>query len=58
MKNNLKVVGAAIAGVAIGAFGIEGIHTQTKPPGYIVVEFEVTDPTGWKKVFELAFLRN
>ena len=54
MKTNLKVIGAALAGIAIGAVGIEGIHAQTKPPGYVVVEFEVTDPVGWKSYGDAA----
>ncbi len=54
MKNNLKIIGAALAGVAIGAVGVDGLHAQTKSPGYIVVEFEVTDPTGWKNYTDAA----
>ena len=54
MKTNFKVIGAALAGVAIGAVGVEGLRAQTKPPGYIVVEFEVTDPVGWKSYGDAA----
>ena len=54
MNTNLKVIGAALAGIAIGAVGVEGIRAQTKPPGYVVVEFEVTDPAGWKSYADAA----
>jgi len=54
MNTNLKVIAAALAGVAIGASGIESIRAQTKPPGYVIVEFEVTDPTGWKNYTDAA----
>ena len=54
MNSSLKVIGAALAGVAIGAAGIEGIRAQTKPPGYIVMEFEVTDPAGMKNYRDAA----
>jgi uncharacterized protein (DUF1330 family) len=39
---------AAVAGVVIGALGSEAIRAQPKPPGFLVVEYEVTDPVGWK----------
>ena len=54
MNSIVKVIGAVLAGVAIGAAGIESIRAQTKPAGYIVVEFEVTDPTGWKNYTDAA----
>ena len=54
MKTNLKVIGAALAGVAIGAAGIESIHAQMKPAGYVVIELEVTDPIGWKNYTDAA----
>jgi uncharacterized protein (DUF1330 family) len=54
MNANLKVIAAALAGIAIGAVGIENIRAQTKPPGYTVVEFEVTDPVGWKNYTDAA----
>ncbi len=54
MKTNFQVMGAALACVAIGAVGVEGIRAQTKPAGYIVVEFEVTDAVGWKSYVDAA----
>jgi len=51
---NLKLLGAALAGVAICAVGVESIRAQSKPPGYLVIEFQVTDPVGWKSYADAA----
>jgi len=51
---NLKLLGAALTGVAICAVGVESIRAQSKPPGYLVVEFQVTDPVGWKSYVDAA----
>ena len=48
MNSAAKLVLAAMAGVVIGASGIGVTKAQTRAPGYLVVEFEVTDPVGWK----------
>ena len=52
MNSTLKMGIALVCGVVIGAFGIDSIRAQAKPPGYIIVEFEVTDPVGWKTYTE------
>ena len=54
MNANLKLISAMLAGVAICAVGIERSHAQSKPPGYLVVEFQVTDPVGWKAYVDAA----
>ena len=50
MSSTAKLAIATIVGVVIGIFGIEATRAQTKAqaPGFLVVEFEVTDPVGWK----------
>jgi hypothetical protein len=41
---NLKLIIAALVGVAIGAAGAAAIHAQAKvAPGYVVAEIEITD---------------
>jgi uncharacterized protein (DUF1330 family) len=35
-----------LAGVAIGAFAVQGLHAQAKPKAYTVSEIEVTDAAG------------
>ena len=54
MNANLKLISAMLAGVAICAVGIETSQAQSKPPGYLVVEFQVTDPVGWKAYADAA----
>jgi len=40
-----------VAGAALGAAAIQGLHAQAKPPVYAVVDIsEITDPEGWKVV--------
>ena len=54
MNANLKLISVMLAGVAIYAAGIESSRAQSKPPGYLVVEFQVTDPVGWKTYVDAA----
>ena len=54
MKSNLRILAAALAGVAIGAVSIEGLRAQAMPPGYLVIEFQVTDAVGWKSYVDAA----
>jgi uncharacterized protein (DUF1330 family) len=43
-----------LAGVAVYAVGTESSRAQSKPPGYLVVEFQVTDAVGWKAYVDAA----
>ena len=47
MNTAIKFSIAVLSGVVIGAFGAEATRAQTKPPAYVVAEFEVTDPVAW-----------
>ena len=38
MKSNYKVAVAMLAGVALGALAVQGLHAQAKPPLYVVAE--------------------
>jgi uncharacterized protein (DUF1330 family) len=40
---------AAIAGIAVGAFGLEALHAQAKPKAYVVIETEVIDEAAFKE---------
>jgi uncharacterized protein (DUF1330 family) len=51
---NLKLISGTLAGFAICAAGIGTIRAQGKPPGYLVVEFQVTDSVGWKAYADAA----
>jgi uncharacterized protein (DUF1330 family) len=37
---NYRMVLAMLAGVGIGGLAVQGIHAQTKPPAYYVVEID------------------
>ncbi len=41
MKSNFKFVVALVAGAAIGATAIQGLHAQSTPKAYVVTEIEV-----------------
>ena len=43
MYSSYKLALAVIAGAAIGAAAVEGLHAQAKPKAYIVTETEVID---------------
>jgi hypothetical protein len=40
---NPKILIALLAGAGIGAIAIEALHAQSRPPAYVITEFEVTD---------------
>ena len=43
MKSNYKLAIALVAGAAIGAAAIQGLHAQSTPKAYVVTEIEVLD---------------
>jgi uncharacterized protein (DUF1330 family) len=50
--NRLLTSGLSLlAGVAIGAFAVHGLHAQAKPPVYTVTEVDVTNVDGYMKEF-------
>jgi uncharacterized protein (DUF1330 family) len=48
MNTTSKFAVAVLAGVAIGAAAIQGLHAQAKAPAYTIAEIEVTDPANYK----------
>jgi hypothetical protein len=40
-----------LAGVGVGAFAVQAIHAQTKPPVYYVTEIDVTNPEAYAKEY-------
>ena len=40
-----------LAGVAVGAVAIQGLHAQGKPAVYLVTEIDVTNPEAYGKEF-------
>ncbi len=51
MKQYFGLGLAALAGAALGAAAVSGLHAQTKPPAYVVVESDVTNQDGFLKEF-------
>jgi uncharacterized protein (DUF1330 family) len=51
MKNNYKIAIALVAGTALGAAAVQGLHAQATPPGYVVAEIDVTNPEAFAKEF-------
>jgi uncharacterized protein (DUF1330 family) len=51
VKTNYTVALSMLAGAAVGAVAIQGLHAQTKPPVYLVTEIEVTNPEAYGKEF-------
>jgi uncharacterized protein (DUF1330 family) len=51
MRTNHTFVLALVAGVAIGAAAIQVLHAQAKPPGFVVVEIDVSNPDAYAKEF-------
>ena len=43
MNMKYKIALAALAGAALGAAAMQGLHAQAKPKGYLVTETEVID---------------
>ncbi|MGB7175807.1 MAG: DUF1330 domain-containing protein [Xanthobacteraceae bacterium] len=51
MKRFLVPGLTTLIGVAVGAFAVEGLHAQAKPPTYVVIDIAtMTDPEGFKAV--------
>ena len=51
MKSNHKLAIALVAGVTVGGAIIQGLHAQSAPPVYVVVDIDaVTDPEGFKAI--------
>jgi len=51
VKPRLVVAAAMLAGITIGAAGVQVLHAQTKPPVYFIGEIEVTNPEGYAKEY-------
>jgi uncharacterized protein (DUF1330 family) len=48
MNTKLKIALAVIAGAALGAAAVQGLHAQAKPKAYQVTELEIIDAEAWK----------
>ena len=51
MKTKYTVALSMLAGVAVGAVAIQGLHAQAKAPVYLITEIDVTNPDAYGKEF-------
>jgi uncharacterized protein (DUF1330 family) len=51
MKARSKIALAMVGSFALGAAAVQGLHAQAKPPGYAIIEVNVTDKEGYTKEF-------
>ena len=51
MKTHYTVALAMLAGAAIGATAVNGLHAQAKAPLYLVSEIDVTNPEAYGKEY-------
>src|SRR5664280_2929020 len=51
MKATSKIALAMVASFALGAAAVQTLYAQAKPPGYGIVEVNVTDENGFTKEF-------
>src|SRR5262245_5618207 len=51
MHSRSKTVLALVAGVALGAAAVQGLHAQSKPPVYAVAEITVTNLDAYLKEY-------
>ncbi len=52
MSTHWKIFLAVVVGAIIGAASVEMARAAAKPPGYLVVEYEITDPAGFKNYIQ------
>ena len=51
MKARSKIALAMLASFALGAAVVQSLHAQATPPGYAIVEVNITDKDGYTKEF-------
>ena len=44
MRTHATVALSMLAGVAVGAVAVQGLHAQSKPLVYLITEQDITDP--------------
>ena len=51
MKASYKIALAIVGNFALGAAAVQSLRAQATPPGYVIVEVNVTDKEGYTKEF-------
>ena len=57
MKAMSKIALAMVGSFALGAAAVQSLHAQATPPGYVIVEVNVTDKDGYIKEFVPAIAK-
>ena len=52
MKTRFAVALSMLAGIALGAAAVQGLHAQARIPTYYIAEIEVTNLDGYVKEYE------
>jgi uncharacterized protein (DUF1330 family) len=51
MKSNLRTALTLLAGTALGAVAVHGLHAQTTPPTYAILDVaSISDPAGYAAI--------
>jgi uncharacterized protein (DUF1330 family) len=51
MNTKVKLTLALIAGIALGAAAVQGLHAQAKPVAYVIAEIDVMNQEGYAKEY-------
>jgi len=51
METRIKIVFGMLIGFGLGAFAVQVLHAQAKPPAYVISEIEVTNPDAYAKEY-------
>jgi uncharacterized protein (DUF1330 family) len=51
MKAHFSIALALLTGVAIGAFLVQSLKAQSKPPAYVITEIEITNLDSYQKEY-------
>ena len=51
MNTKYKIALGVLAGAALGAAAVQGLHAQAKPPVYFVAEIDVMDQEAYGKEY-------
>ncbi len=51
MQGIHKLIIASLAGVAVGALAVQGLHAQAKPPAYVISEIDFTNQDAYVKEY-------
>jgi uncharacterized protein (DUF1330 family) len=52
MRTCATITLSMLAGIAVGALAVQGVHAQSKPPAYVVAEIDVMDQDGYAKEYQ------